>query len=182
MQEQLSELQRDMTKVKRILYGPEDEPYKGMVHQHHEHHEFLEALKSKIDKMIWLLVLGVIGAILNLVMPRAAVGGGASNHSTMISTSSEDKSSALNEEAARRRGYYLSSEVAAILKKSERSVTDMCARGDIPDAFQPEGGRGWRIPLGFLLGAAREDEPGGRYPQISAASSKHPQPAPDDDP
>lgn len=53
------------------------------------------------------------------------------------------------EEAAKRRGYYVVGDLVLMLNKSERTITDLCLKGVIKDAYQPQGGRGWRIPLDF---------------------------------
>lgn len=52
-------------------------------------------------------------------------------------------------EAAKRRGYYVVDDLVILLNKSERTITDLCLKGVIKDAYQPQGGRGWRIPLDF---------------------------------
>lgn len=77
---------------------------------------------------------------------------------------------------ARTRGYYVTSEVAVLLKKSERAVTEMCASGRIQGAWQPENGRGWHIPLGaFILGATDKDfDLSGKQPQTAAVSGNQP--------
>lgn len=77
------------------------------------------------------------------------------------------------DEAARARGHYLVADVATILRKSERAVTEMCASGKLPGAWRDKdsGSSPWKIPLSLLLGAA--DPPSGKQPQTAAVSGKH---------
>ncbi len=56
----------------------------------------------------------------------------------------------VREKAAKTRGYYTVEDMAARLQLSERTIQDRCKRGIIP-AYQPEGGRGWRIPLNAAI-------------------------------
>ena len=72
---------------------------------------------------------------------------GGQNVSQNINVGSTDESRL--EEAAKLRGYYNVNDVSAKLGKSERTVTELCSSGKIDGAYQPEGGRGWRIPLQF---------------------------------
>lgn len=73
--------------------------------------------------------------------------GGNSSVSQNVNVGSNDEKK--KEDAAITRGYYTVGDVAEKLQKSERTVTDLCKNGLIKGAFQPEGGRGWRIPLDF---------------------------------
>mgnify|MGYP000387935002 CR=1 FL=1 len=105
-------------------------------------------------------------------------GGKSGNQTTSVNVGSSDSVASEIDKAAEHRGYYLTSEAAKILRKSERSITSMCASGLIPDAVQPEGGRGWRIPLGFLLGVGRADDLTNPQPLTSADSGKQRQDLP----
>ena len=80
------------------------------------------------------------------------------------------------DEAAKLRGYYLVSDVATILRKSERAVSDMCASGMMPGAWRDKdsGSSPWKIPLTLLLGAT--EQPSGKQPQTAAISGQLPQP------
>lgn len=80
------------------------------------------------------------------------------------------------EKTAKARGYYVASDVASILNRSERWVTDKCAKNEINGAYKE--GREWRFPLGiFLLGMSTEDDLriSGNLPQTAAVSGKQPQ-------
>ncbi len=81
-----------------------------------------------------------------------------------------------DKEAAEHRGYFTTAEAANLLKKSERTVQALCAAGKIPGASQPEGGRGWRIPLTFLLGLGDDGRTGSGKSSLTAANNGTPQP------
>ena len=80
---------------------------------------------------------------------QAAHSAKGNNQTTSVNVGSVDAKEI--DEAPELRGYYTTSEIATLLHKSERTVQDMCAHGVIAGATQPEGGRGWRIPLDFSL-------------------------------
>jgi len=73
-------------------------------------------------------------------------------------------------------GAMVNTEAAKLLKKSERTVQALCAAGKIPGASQPEGGRGWRIPLTFLLGLGDDGRTGSGKSSLTAANNGTPQP------
>ena len=100
-------------------------------------------------------------AILEWQTSHASKGG---NQTTSVNVGAVDSKEI--DEAPELRGYYTTSEIAALLKKSERTVQDMCAHGQIAGATQPKNGRGWRIPLAFSLS--------GKLPQTAAISEPPP--------
>ena len=101
---------------------------------------------------------------------------GGGSQTTSVNVGATDSVAEEIDAAAKHRGYYLTSEAAKILKKSERSITSMCAAGMIPDAVQPEGGRGWHIPLGFLLGVGTDENFSGKQPLAAANSGNDTEP------
>lgn len=96
---------------------------------------------------------------------QAAHTGKSGNQTTSVNVgaTTPDKS---EDEAPEIRGYYITSEIAKLLHKSERTIQDMCASGQIEGATQPEGGRGWRIPLDFAIS--------GKSPQNAVVSRNQP--------
>ena len=89
-------------------------------------------------------------------------GGGNQTQSIKVGIGEKDN----RQSVAKARGYYTTADLAAMLNLSERTVTERCARGDFAGATQPEGGRGWRIPLDYF--------DSGKLPQTAAISEPPP--------
>lgn len=73
--------------------------------------------------------------------------------------------------AAQARGYYLVSEVAGILRKDERTITQMCSDGKLTGAWRDKesGSSPWKIPLSLLLGVG---DGSGKQPLTAAIIRK----------
>lgn len=108
-------------------------------------------------------------ALLEYVRDHGRASPEVSQNVNVGSAANDARAAALLDDAAARRGYYLASEVAKLLGKSERTITELCAKGAIPGATREAQGDSspWRIPLDFQIS--------GKLPQTAAVSSKQPQ-------
>lgn len=81
------------------------------------------------------------------------------------------------DQEAKRRGYYTTADVATLLKRAPRTVSEMFAAGRLPGAWRDEdsGSSPWKIPLTLMLGAGELAD--SNQPQTAAISRKQPQTA-----
>ena len=125
LEERMTHLENSMGRVETTLYGPDDEPHKGLVTRSHETSRGFDELRSDVRKCVWLLIATVIGMVLNLVMrPPAVASGGAQNHTSIMTGQAK-------EAVASHKEYLTTKDVAEIEKVSERTITNWISQGVI---------------------------------------------------
>lgn len=162
------DLSERMTRVERVLFGPEDEPHKGHVTKVHVISENLDQIRELLKKAQWLLLAGIIVALLNLVIKNNPGSAGTQQH-TSINTSASGKQ---DEKPISKREYLTTSEVAEAEDKSVRTITDWIKKGYIsPPPI--EGAAGWMISPDYRV-LPQFSVSGGKLPQTAANSVHEP--------
>jgi hypothetical protein len=135
--------EKRIQRLEAQLWGPDDNPDRGIVARVMMTESIALELKSYAQKIIWLLIAVVAAAVLNLVVNKHAPSP-APTQSTSVITSEAAARTAGALPSTSHRDYYLVSEVALREGKSERTIIEWIEAGRI----QPtpvKTGKEWRI-------------------------------------
>ncbi len=143
-----SDHEKRIRRLELQLWGPDDEPDKGIMARVMMTESIALELKSYAQKMMWLLIATVALALFNLVINKPAAHAG-STQSTSVITSDEAKSIGAMQGTSHR-DYYLVSEVAIREGKAERTIIEWIEAGRIQPAPTKEG-KEWRIAASYRI-------------------------------
>lgn len=141
--------EKRIQRLEAQLWGPDDNPDRGIVARVMMTESIALELKSYAQKIIWLLIAVVAAAVLNLVINRHS--SPASTQSTSVITSEAAARTAGAMQGASHRDYYLVSEVALREGKSERTIIEWI---DQPGRILPQPtkvGKEWRIAADYRI-------------------------------
>lgn len=169
-----SDHEKRIRRLELQLWGPDDEPEKGIMARVMMTESIALELKSYAQKMMWLLIATVALALFNLVINKPATHAG-STQSTSVITSDAVKGMGAPTES--NRDYLLVSEVATKEGVTERTILNWIKDKLIqPEPTQTS--KGWQINKDYMIPAklAQTSENFRNIPKISAIDGSDKQP------
>lgn len=140
------------------VFGPSGERERGLSARMQITHTFVMEMRAMNQKIIWLLIAGVIAAVMNLVMYGPVAMPAPANQHTSIITGSADTSKLAGDES-----HTTVLDTATVAKQtglSVRTIEDYIAKGRIVPA-PIKGSRSWEIAADYRI-----------LPQSAAVSGK----------
>lgn len=67
------EMSTRVARLEGLMYGPDDEPERGMLHRFLVTEKTAEEVRNYLEKIMWLIVMGVVVGVLNLVVQSGAI-------------------------------------------------------------------------------------------------------------